>query len=1550
MSTTTNVNFPVQIVIQSPQATGVSFPVNIVITTGAGGPPPPPPSPTPPTPPTDVRINISDPIITSALNFISQSLLLYVDEDRELKTLLNYGEDRQSIVLAKRYGPLDSNNINSIQLKLLQPVPEEIDINSGVFLSREVAKSIIDKVHIKTAPAIDNSRYLRPLNPYAKTNVETGNRVRNVTLNKLALITGSVGATDSYQNKTFEDQIFRKWYSYDFNSSELNIDFTDYNNFIYYSSAAMRLEAFKQKIKLLENIERDRLQFLSSSLYVTAPTSSGFFFVQEKSGEFATKKEEIIRSFDRYEQFLYFTPSGSSSPYSASAYYADSGIEYNVNAYWPKNTSNELYSSFSSQSVEWFETQYEIATRFDEFNENSLVNTIPTHVRQDDESASYITFVSMIAHIFDSIKLYIDQFPNIYSRNLNPNEELSKDLINEIAESVGFKLPSLNSVYSLTDDIFGSGSIQPRRDIAAEIYKRMLHNLPFFAKAKGTKTALETFLKTFGITPQLISVRETETPSTASYYVYDEFTTGLDFDEGTSQYVIIPVSASVRNPRTMQFNCTFAKNKKMTILTGDNKWALNVNVHPFNSNLGRIELSSGSGDVVLLSSSYHEIFGDELINITLQNYTSSTALYVTQVEGEDVLFSSITSDTGQFISLWEGTQFVNLGGVGPLVSSRFDGTLDEFRLWSVPISDETVLNTAFDPASNAAAYGSGSNENYTYTAPTDSLLVQLSFNDVNQALLQASSSLENESPYKDIANSPSLEFIFASNVSGSSLSRYNRTTRQPTQAAGSTAYVSNKIKIKNNPVFLTNEPRLFRTKSILPPEEKRLQRGRNKVVLAAAPTEIVNKNIIQNLGLENINSVIGIPWTFYNNFEKTLTTLKNYYNQYYYVDVNYNKFIRIVSEVVSVFDQVADYFIPSRATALKGVVIEPNVLEQVKIKPVRDIRFYGKNTRRTINAAGSLTSSKPDYGATFNFSETINATNAETVKGKSIIYKAEVECFDPTSPQGNLNILDVLATTTASDNASNTITTRKKQQARIQLYKTAASSSFNTLNNQTFLETDTEATSSSVKRRKYVVSPLVSASSKYSTLNNFAINESGSIVTRNNGAIVDAGMDEVNKIPYNAINYGSEGAEPYNRIYTRKLFVSEINTPRLNGITSLYIPALKEIPPSADFRDYGVYTFFNSENGIYYFTEPIKTPTYINPLNQTWNTTTQNFNNSASINWEYGKYYNLNDVVYQDISGTSLIKLKELFDLTPSNVSSETLNVVREGNGNYYVFKSRPSYRAPTDNTTHYLTGVPSYLPPSVDKVNWEKLKFIRGERIVPKRVIFDTFIIPEPRLNNYKTTTVSINRIIDIPTRYVDTHELPAIASGSFVVGDIVVQNVVTLFAIQLNTQNVRMRLYRTEAQRTNDLTRSIEQPPQNSHGVLLDTIITTANQPKIISTIATLVSDDVPSNGKIYYTLDNLDNSSKFGLSMFLYYFTIEVESRIPKGYLRKHYRFFRDNSTATKRRNYIGCKNTRETTIDGRPPVEVFLSEGNTLRVSPSVSGLGINTGGGGRLDAT
>ncbi len=85
----------------------------------------------------------------------------------------------------------------------------------------------------------------------------------------------------------------------------------------------------------------------------------------------------------------------------------------------------------------------------------------------------------------------------------------------------------------------------------------------------------------------------------------------------------------------------------------------------------------------------------------------------------------------------------------------------------------------------------------------------------------------------------------------------------------------------------------------------------------------------------------------------------------------------------------------------------------------------------------------------------------------------------------------------------------------------------------------------------------------------------------------------------------------------------------------------------------------------------------------------------------------------------------------------------------------------------------------------------------------------------------------------------------------------------------------------------------------------------------------------------------------TIYAFYFALEIEPRIPFGYLPKHYRFYRDTSTATKRRNYEGCKNTVDTTIDGLPPVQVFIGEGNELVVSPTQTNTEIQTGGGGTL---
>jgi len=1498
-----------------------------------------------------IPVNISDPLILSALSFFSASLQTYIDEDRVLKTLLNYGEDRQSIILASRYGNLES----TVQLKLLQPLPEEITADSRVFISREVNKSIISKMRVRFTPPINATPYLRPRNTAVPTNAQIGNFVNNVTLNTLGLISGSLGADDAFKNKTFKDEIFRQWYSYDFNSSELNINFTDYNNFMFYGSAGLRLSAFREKLRAIEKLDAKQQQFTSVS-YVGDITYGGSTYVQQGTANASIQKEDIIRSFDRYEQYLYFTPSGSNSPYSASAYYADTEQEYNELAYWPKSGS-ALWPVSSATATEWFSTQSLIAQRFDEFNENNLVNTIPTHIREDDNSGAYITFVAMTGHFFDTIKPFIDQLPYINSRYLDPNEELSKDLINEIAESVGFTLPTINSIYNLSDNILGTETAAPRRDFTAETYKRLLHNLPLFAKAKGTKTAINTLLRSFGISPQLIDVRESGTQITASFNNYDEYSSGVDFDTATVSYIKLPLSQSLRNPRSLQFNFTLASNKLMTILNGDDKWTLRSNPHPTISTLGKIELTSGSSNNVILSSSYHSLFGDELLNVSLRNYDTYTSLSILQVEGEDIVFSSFVSESvgaNNFVPLWQSTDNIYVGGSGSLATNRFDGTIDEVRLWGINLSDESVLNTAFDPSSNAG-------DNYTDAAT--SLYVQLSFNKITNSLLPLY--VINESPYIGKQLPPAVDIINVSNIMTDSFSRYNRTIRQGTLNNGLSGYVTNKIKVAAPPIFVERTDglkRLFRTRSIVSPQAKRVQIGRNKVIVAASPTAIINQNIVRNLGLENINDILGIPTNIYSSFfDQSLQQLKDYYELYYYVDVNINKYVRIMSDTVSVLDQILDYFIPSKATLLKGIVIEPSILEQVNISPIKNIKFSGATSRLTINAADSLTGSRAEYNATFGLTQTISTLNLWPAAGETSSIHATFNTFTSSIQPFTWN---TVKTPSGSVREQSNISGKYNYfTSSIQPFTwnsiTRPSGSSGSTTEQSSIRADYNYFTASIQPLKWNTIKTPSGSTKEQSIAQATIQLLSASITpvRSNtldseylvqdiqhenwyttqriisgarGArpripTIDTELYNLNKFSYNDTNQGAVGSEPYNRLYTRKLFQYEISSPRIGGTTSIYTNALTVIPPSADFTDVGVVTYFNNPTGIYNFKKSIKTPAYPRPIDM-----------AAATTWSYGTKYMISDVVYQQI--------------TDSDIRNEVVPAQsRIGNGKYYVFKTRPAYSPPSDGSAFYSGSVPSYMAPSLDRENWDSLPFARSTAFELKRIVYDTFVIPFPQLNNYRTTTISADKPIDITTRYLDQLVIPLIFANSYATGDILLQNIAHLFAVQSNAPSLRMRLYNTIEAREADILRTIETVPTGAHGVLLDTIIDSVNTVKLINPIVTLVAAGNPPQGKIYFTINNTSDTDKLSIDILLYYFAVEIEPRIPIGYLQKHYRFFRDNSTATKRRNYIGCLNTVTTTSDGASPVEIFLSEGTQLVVSPRTPVTEIIPGGGGTLDA-
>ena len=208
----------------------------------------------------------------------------------------------------------------------------------------------------------------------------------------------------------------------------------------------------------------------------------------------------------------------------------------------------------------------------------------------------------------------------------------------------------------------------------------------------------------------------------------------------------------------------------------------------------------------------------------------------------------------------------------------------------------------------------------------------------------------------------------------------------------------------------------------------------------------------------------------------------------------------------------------------------------------------------------------------------------------------------------------------------------------------------------------------------------------------------------------------------------------------------------------------------------------------------------------------------------------------------------------------------------------------------------------------------------------------------------MDIGRPINTPDRYTKKLSAGFVGANQQVVGTVRLQPIVSLFSIR-STNSVRIRMYDTNEHRTNDLARPVGTEPLGNHGLLLDITIT----PDVLNTEyqlyppVTLINNDTIRSGLIYYTIDEINGTDQNNINIDFNYFAIETEPILPLGYLKRHYKFYRDTGTSTKRRNYLGCLQTQDTTIDGKSPVEVTTTAGTSITVSPNILVSEQNLGG-------
>jgi hypothetical protein len=432
------------------------------------------------------EIRVGSTILTNA-QIESGSLALineYSSSAYFVDYLINFGNNSQAVAVNVALNKVESGY--EILFKLYQPLPDNINVKTNLWVVREKVNPYsfnlnLDKLILP--PAIPLLR-----GPNFGINVPNQNNVATSYQTYTSLVDGMQSiSTSSYQ------QLLSLITS---QSIDINTNYTDFTNFVFFSSAEQRLTNFYNKVKSIEDYNNIITEYSPN----VATTSSLALEITSSKNAINT----LITQFDGYEYYLYF----NSSSYS-----------------WPKTNSTLPYTLASTASANsWYENATGSAETYDINNQNYLINTLPTFIKDDENNDPYITFINMIGHYFDNIWIFLQAITDVNLANNNLEQGVSKDLVYDVLQSLGIKLYNQYGDSNNTSFLIGaSGSANwdnnftytgsylntiPKKDLLAESYKRIYHNLPLLLKTKGTAYGLQTLVSTFGITGSTLQVKE----------------------------------------------------------------------------------------------------------------------------------------------------------------------------------------------------------------------------------------------------------------------------------------------------------------------------------------------------------------------------------------------------------------------------------------------------------------------------------------------------------------------------------------------------------------------------------------------------------------------------------------------------------------------------------------------------------------------------------------------------------------------------------------------------------------------------------------------------------------------------------------------------------------------------------------------------------------------------------------------------------------------------------------------------------------------------------
>jgi len=737
----------------------------------------------------------------------------------------------------------------------------------------------------------------------------------------------------------------------------LNIDYSKFENFVIFSSAAIRIKVFKSK---LESINSTNIQIQTLS---AAATSSNTIISASYSSDIQSLQNSTLsiqNSFDGYESYLY------------------------TNQSLIQGSLSDTNSNYHNYIID--------AENYDIQNIDSLVNNTPEYLKLNEDNNDYLLFLSMVGHHFDNIYQYVKSFP-ILNRSTSSNDYLP-DLVYYMLKTFGWDTSTdFANKSTLSSYATDSSSISAKNKNEI-IWKRILDTLPQIYKTKGTEECINLLLSCYGVPLNILTIREFGGndifQSSKTSYVYDAKYYFTKYQSGT-EYVTFPYTSSAKSLEfTFKTEKSYVQNQRINLVTKDTSWNLSLlkskvdnygdiifNIQDKSMKIENVPIFNGDSFYsVLLRRNSTSSFLDT--NSTEDYIPTQYDLVVKSYDGDREVFNHsssmvLTKTYNQSFSQDGHLYFGNF----PTSNKNFTGLLDKINLIQNPISDEYFS----EYSRNYNFYG-----NNDVTNTWNDLIFRYNF---DYPINLASSSIVPISPHLPVGQSAltasGYNFVNNSVTQSNACTFYSQSTYpyqfeqvDVVQSIFVSHYGPNKLKnnkIRKVEQILTSAPSPVQTVSqnidVFSPDS-------NLMGVFISPFKVKDDDIINFLGDYNVMNSVADPGNIYQSSYKDLKSLSQNYYQYNGEPVLYQEFMTLYKNYIdnSTFDSIRNV-VPARTKLLTGVLIEPSLLERPRIQ-------LRPPTLTEVNINVGDIDTKDNIAATVQSSEQYSSTIDENVSRNQI--------------------------------------------------------------------------------------------------------------------------------------------------------------------------------------------------------------------------------------------------------------------------------------------------------------------------------------------------------------------------------------------------------------------------------------------------------------------------------------------------------------------------------------------------------------------------------------